>query len=176
MSQESDQARNLNQVFLVAMDAHAGRVCFRVEGGGRYRQITFRELRELTFRVAAYLRRQGLTTGARVVIVAENSLEWMASFLGCLLAGGVAVPLRASLPPDEICRVMGEAGARLAVVQERGLLRCLMQAGPGTGELVSVLLVEGGVPGPGETQMVDPRIAVTSFASQIGRASCRERV
>ena len=40
MSQESDQAKNLNQVVLVAMDAYAGRVCFRVERGRRYRQIT----------------------------------------------------------------------------------------------------------------------------------------
>ena len=113
MNQDGDQ-RNLNQAFLVAMDAYAGRVCFRVESGVRYRQITYRELSDLTFRVAGYLCRKGLAAGDRVVIVAENSAEWMASFLGCLMAGGVAVPLRGSLPPDEICRMMGEAGARVA--------------------------------------------------------------
>jgi long-chain acyl-CoA synthetase len=166
VNQDTDQ-RNLNQVVLVAMDAYAGRVCFRVESETGYRKITYRELSDLTFRVAGYLCREGLAPGDRVVIVAENSAEWMASFLGCLMAGGVAVPLRGSLPPDEICRMMGEAGARVAVIQEPELLRRLERAGLGASEPASVLLVDD-TPKPdlALARAADARddLEVTSFA------------
>ena len=124
----SDRAENLNQVLLVAMHAFAGRACLRVPQGTQFRQVTYRELEDLSFRVAAFFRRRAFCPGDRVAIVAENSAEWLAAYLGCLLVGGVAVPLRASLPTENLafmidhtndrsipdyCKFFGSTGTRV---------------------------------------------------------------
>ena len=51
------------------------------------REVSFTELERLTNRVASGLVAAGLAPGDRVVIYAENSLEWMLSYHGALKAG-----------------------------------------------------------------------------------------
>ena len=72
----SDRAQNLNQILLVAMSTFAGQACLRVRQGTQFREVTYRELEDLSFRVAAFFRRRALSPGDRVAIVAENSAEF----------------------------------------------------------------------------------------------------
>lgn len=53
--------------------------------------------------------------GYRVVLLLANSIEFVTSYLGCLRAGLVAVPLNTGLTKREISTVIAHSGARLAV-------------------------------------------------------------
>lgn len=55
-------------------------------------QITFKELYAATLNVAFELRQKGLSTGDRALLIFPSGLEFIAAFLGCLLAGVIAVP------------------------------------------------------------------------------------
>ncbi|MCP3960559.1 MAG: AMP-binding protein [bacterium] len=138
----SDRAQNLNQIFLVAFDAHAGKTCLRVKLGARYRPIRYHELSDLVFRVTAFLRREGVEPGGRVVIVADNSPEWLATYLACLLSGTVAVPLRHSTTPDDLCFMLEDSAASVAVVQGVKQLRCLEEVAERITDLRCVLVVD----------------------------------
>ncbi|HEU4946004.1 MAG TPA: AMP-binding protein [Kribbella sp.] len=57
----------------------------------------------------------GLVPGYRVVLLMANSVEFVTSYLGCLRAGLVAVPLNTGLTAGEIAGVVQHSGARMAV-------------------------------------------------------------
>lgn len=139
----SERAENLNQIFLVALSAYAGRTCFRVRRGAQYRPFRYRELEDDAFRVAAFLRRHDVAAGERVAIVAESSPEWMAAYLGTLLAGAAAVPLRPSTPTDDLGFMLRDSGAAVAVVQGARQTECLDQMAGSLPDLRRVLAVDG---------------------------------
>ncbi len=70
-------AQNLNQALLTAMDTYAERICFQVKRGGRYQNIFYQHFQTHTFHLTKFFRDQGLADGERIVLAADNCLEWM---------------------------------------------------------------------------------------------------
>jgi long-chain acyl-CoA synthetase len=99
--------------------------------GNRRRVTTYGELARLAGRFAAFLAGQGIGTGDRVLLWAENSAEWIAAFHGCLLRGVLAVPLDAAGTADFAARVAADVNPRLAVGDSL-LLRKLSAAHTGS--------------------------------------------
>jgi long-chain acyl-CoA synthetase len=87
-----------------------------------YRMVpwSYGELLRAATGFARTLEARGIQKGDRVLLWGENSGEWVAAFLGCLLRGAVSVPMDAIADKNFAERVAEQAGARLAVL-ERGL-------------------------------------------------------
>ena len=115
----SQQEQTLNQQLLSVMDSYAGRTCFKVKQGRRYQNISYHRCQHMVFKMARFFSSQGIRKGERVAIVAENSLEWMVTYLACLLSGGVAVPLRTSLATETLHHVLKDSGARIVVLEDQ---------------------------------------------------------
>jgi long-chain acyl-CoA synthetase len=113
-----EQAKNLNQALLAAMDTYAGRTCLQVKQSRRYQNISYRRFQALAFRMAKFFRHQGIVNGERVAIVIDNCLEWMVCYVACLLSGGVIVPLPTTVSPYMLRFILQDSGARLAILQE----------------------------------------------------------
>lgn len=62
-------------------------------------------------RVANALIDSGLTTGDKVAIVMENSIEMLEVLFGAIRAGGCAVPLSGLLTPEQMCQLAGDSDA-----------------------------------------------------------------
>ena len=82
-----------------------------------YRMIrwSYADLFRAATQFARQLRTRGIAKGDRVMLWGENSGEWVAAFLGCLLHGAVAVPMDAIAEKGFARRVAEQCGARLAV-------------------------------------------------------------
>lgn len=119
---------NLNQAFLQAMDTYANKTCFFVKRGNRFQIITYRHFQKHTFRLAHFLRNEGLNKGERIVIIVDNPIKWLVLFIAGLLAGGVVVLLRASLPGDKIQAMIRDSQATLAIVQGEEQITLIRQA------------------------------------------------
>jgi amino acid adenylation domain-containing protein len=91
------------------------------------RSWTYAELDEVTDRVARALLARGLPPEGIVAVVAERTLDWAASVLGILKAGGSYLPLEPHFPPERIATVLTRARARL-VLGERGSTATLDEA------------------------------------------------
>ena len=113
----SEQPQSLNQAILEAMDRYAERACFRVKDGQHYQDIIYRQLQRVSFRLAAFFHRQGVSNGERIAIIAHNSLEWMAAHMACLFSGGVVVPLQPSLSPETLRFILQDCGASIVLVE-----------------------------------------------------------
>lgn len=115
MNKEFD---NLNQPLLAAMDDYAGQPCFKIKRHSRYQNISYQWFQLFTFNLVSYLRNQGLREGDRVVIVADNSLEWVLLSVACLLAGGTIVPLRSSVTAEVLHIVLQDCEAKFVILQD----------------------------------------------------------
>lgn len=87
-------------------------IAFQADGK---QTVSFRELASRAGRLASNLLRQGLRRGETVLLVGPNSPEWIISYFGILLAGGLPVPLDAQYGAQEIVRVAADCGARRAI-------------------------------------------------------------
>ncbi|MGD0902010.1 MAG: AMP-binding protein [Terracidiphilus sp.] len=83
--------------------------------GNRRRVTTYGEIARLAGRFAALLAERGIGPGDRVLLWAENSAEWIATFYGCMLRGALAVPLDANGTADFAARVAADVTPKLAV-------------------------------------------------------------
>ncbi|MDQ1696831.1 MAG: long-chain acyl-CoA synthetase, partial [Frankiaceae bacterium] len=81
-------------------------------------RLTFRQLWDASARVAGGLRDAGVARGDRVAIRHGNGLDWVLSFLGTALAGGVVVPVNTRFAQPEVDYVVSDSGA--SVVLEPG--------------------------------------------------------
>ena len=94
-------------------------------GGGRAALITleaehsYEELHASVSAVAAFLLRTGAEPGQCIGIVAENSLFWVAAWLGAMRAGCVAVPFSPGLTPNDCHAVAERTRMRFAFVENR---------------------------------------------------------
>lgn len=103
-----------------------------------YRAVrwSYAELHDEAVRFAHELEARGIGKGDRVLLWGDNSGEWVAAFLGCILRGAVAVPMDAIADPHFAARVIQMAGVKL-LVAGRGLTT---PAGPVAVAIPSIVL------------------------------------
>ena len=78
---------------------------------------TYGELDSASLDVAKYLVEAGGQKGDRVILVSDNSLFWVATYLGALRAGLVCVPLPTSVSPQDLDHILQVTEPRFAFLQ-----------------------------------------------------------
>jgi crotonobetaine/carnitine-CoA ligase len=94
------------------------------------RHWTYRELRDDVWRFAAGLGRRGIAKGDRVLLHADNSPEFVISWLGCAVAGAVAVTTNTRSVAAEI-RFFIEKTECVAAITQPQYAALVAEAGPG---------------------------------------------
>lgn len=69
---------------------------------------TYAEINAGANHLAHWLIDQGVSGGDRVVLLLENSLEYVLSYYGVLKAGAVAVPMSTDIKPEGLSNLLGE--------------------------------------------------------------------
>src|SRR5215471_3237603 len=86
--------------------------------GLRVSRWSYARLRTTAFQVARELETLGIAKGDRVLFLAKNSPEWVASFFGCLLRGVIVVPLDVESSIEFVARVQSQVQSKLILVNE----------------------------------------------------------
>jgi acyl-CoA synthetase (AMP-forming)/AMP-acid ligase II len=99
---------------LIPRDRDLGKVAIIDLGGEEIpRELTYRELDDMTNGVARALLKRGLTRRDRVGILAANRAEFLGAYFGIMRAGLVAVPVNFKFPRQTIHLILADAGAKL---------------------------------------------------------------
>jgi long-chain acyl-CoA synthetase len=110
---------------------------------------------------AGWLTGHGFTRGDRAALLADNSADWIAAYLGTLWLAGVAVPLDTAYKAAQVRTVLDSSGARVLWTAPR-YLETARTAAAGSAVLVAVLDADvTPLPGPiaAEPTAVEPREA-----------------
>jgi len=82
-------------------------------------RATYAQINVKANRLAHWLINLGIIKGDRVVLVLENSLEYVAGYYGILKAGAVAVPLSSDLKPDGLKPILKELEPKVIISSSR---------------------------------------------------------
>ena len=82
----------------------------------RDERVSYQQLSDRTNRVGNVLRRLGVESGARVVLLLPDTPEFLYCFFGAIKIGAVAIPLNTLLKPLEYEFLLNDAQAKVALV------------------------------------------------------------
>jgi long-chain acyl-CoA synthetase len=105
---------------------------------GERTTMSYRELRDRAHRAALLLARRGIKPGDRVLLISENSPDWVLGFFAILCAGAVAVPLDHLISADEIapiCKIAQPRGALRSTAVAKRLGDAVRTVAPGAVEV-----------------------------------------
>ncbi len=100
---------------------------------GEQTQTTYRELRDRAHRAALLLATRGIKPGDRVLLIGENSPDWVLGYFAILCAGAIAVPLDQLISAEElapICKIAEPAAALRSSTVHKRLGAALKDAHP----------------------------------------------
>src|SRR5271156_1012337 len=100
---------------------------------GEQTQTTYRELRDRAHRAAMQLATRGIKPGDRVLLIGENSPDWVLGYFAILCAGAIAVPLDHLISAEELaplCKIAEPAGALRSSAVHKRLGSALKDAHP----------------------------------------------
>lgn len=122
-------------------------VAYRECQAGVWRALRWREIAERVARWRGALRAAGLERGDRVLVMLPNSVDWVCADLAALGLGLVTVPAFHNDRPGNVAYLLGDSGARLALLPDAGVWRAVHDAGSAPA-LETVVLREGAAPEP----------------------------
>ena len=116
--------RSLLDMLDRAADRYGARIAMIARRpSGEQTQTTYRELRDRAHRAALLLATRGIKQGDRVLLIGENSPDWVLGYFAILCAGAIAVPLDQLISAEElapICKIAEPAAAlRSSAVHKR---------------------------------------------------------
>ena len=82
-------------------------------------RASYAEINSKANKQALFLIDQGVAKGDRVVLILENSLEYVISYYGTLKAGTVAVPLSGDLKPAGLTPLLNELEPKVVILSSR---------------------------------------------------------
>ena len=114
MNQKHSSPYNLGDILqLPAQGERSAIVDLREES--QTRELSAFEFDALCNAVGRGLKRRGIRPGARIGILAENRLEFVASYFGIMRMGAVAVPVNHKLPRATIAHIFRDSAIELAL-------------------------------------------------------------
>jgi long-chain acyl-CoA synthetase len=111
---------------------------------GAWQRMSWAEFAMQVAAVAAFLRAQGVMPGDRVLLISENRPEFPVADTAIMALGAVTVPTYTTNTVADHAYILGNSGARAAIVSTARLARRLREAG----ELELLVCMEE--PGPGD--------------------------
>jgi long-subunit acyl-CoA synthetase (AMP-forming) len=134
------EAGTLAAAFRRIVDKHPAHLAVRtVDDEVTY---TWGGLRDAVDALAGGLARLGVARGQPVALMLTNRPEFFVADLAAATLGAVPFSIYQTLAPEQIAYVVGDAGARVAIV-ERRFLDAFLQARPELPNLEHVILVDG---------------------------------
>ena len=100
---------NLNEFYRARSLKYSGKILFDDK-------ITYGEAYNLALSRAQFLRKKGFTKGDVIAILAENSAEWIITYMAVTLSGCVILPLDPNLPESDYKGMLKAVKAKAAFI------------------------------------------------------------
>lgn len=109
--------RHLGEIFFQRVEELGDRSFIKLQRGGRLEEISWREFGALVQNLLLALYSLGLSAGAPVAIIGENSLEWLCADLATLAGGFPNVVVSPAVSDGMTLKILGHSACCAAFVQ-----------------------------------------------------------
>jgi long-chain acyl-CoA synthetase len=150
--ERSTHARTLGEMFLRSADRAEDKAAgwpgsaspaLRWKEGGRWVDISHRELGERGRRIARGLIAAGIEPGDRVAILCNTRPEWTLADAGVMCAGAATAPIYHTNSPEECEYVLSHSGSRLVFCEDPDQLAKIRRVRRRCPELEHMVLLTG---------------------------------
>ncbi|HEX2027609.1 MAG TPA: long-chain fatty acid--CoA ligase [Nitriliruptorales bacterium] len=104
-------------------EQHGDRPALSWKQDGTWRTLDWRQYRQRVAQVALGLRSLGVGRGDTVAIMASNRWEHVVADQAIVHLGATSTTFYQTLPPEQIRHVAADCGAKVAIVEDRDLMR-----------------------------------------------------
>jgi len=92
---------------------HPRRIALVMQMGYRTVSLSYRDVYNLSLKVAGFLEENGIERGDKVLLLAPNSPYWICIFWGSLLRGSILVPLNIQSTGEMVRKIAEQTGAKI---------------------------------------------------------------
>ncbi len=136
-------AQNILQTFLQNVERLKTKPCFRFKKDGQWRDLSWIDVRERVFEIAAGLKALGVATGDSVALFSSTRPEWTLCDLAILSLGGVTVPIYQSNTAEQAEFILQNSGTRVVFVEDKKLFERVRTARKDYRGLEKAILISG---------------------------------
>jgi long-chain acyl-CoA synthetase len=133
--------RSLPAMFFAMAQQRGDRPFLWARRDGQYRKLSWADTADQVNRLARGLTALGVEPGDRVALVAENRPEWVVADLAIMSIGAMTVPAYVTNTVEDHRHILGNSGARAAIVSTAGLAARLLPAAalvPSVGAVIAI--------------------------------------
>jgi len=137
------EASTFTEGFRRTVDAYPELIAVRTMDDAT--SLSYRALRERAANLARGLAGLGLERGDTIALMLANRPEFAVADLAAVLLGAVPFSVYQTLPPEQIAYVVGDSGARIAIV-EQAFLKPFLEARASLPNLEHLIIIDGETP------------------------------
>ena len=134
--------RSLPAMFFEVARQRAGRPFLWAKRHRKYQQLSWAEAADAVSRLARGLAALGIEPGDRVALISENRPEWVIADLAIMSAGAVTVPAYVTNTVEDHHHILGNSGARAAIVSTTALAARLIPAAAQVPSVSAIVTIE----------------------------------
>src|SRR5437870_2562804 len=134
--------RSLPAMFFEVARQHAARPFLWAKHDRTYKALSWSEAAASVSRLARGLAALGIEPGERVALVSENRPEWVVADLAIMSAGAVTVPAYVTNTVADHRHILGNSGARVAIVSTAALAGRVISAAAQVPSVRTVIAIE----------------------------------
>ncbi len=152
----AEEGANLFHLLAARGLEHPNHVATRTRRRGAWQWSSWTDVHGAATAVAATLLERGIAKGERVALFAASREEWITADFGILAAGAVTVPIYPTATAEQVAWILGNSGARIAVVEGAAQVAVVLDVASRLASLTEIIVFE-------ENAAVDSPLRVTSF-------------
>ncbi len=84
----------------------------------RNHEVSYGEIARMTQALGTALRKTGVSRGDHVVIVLNNSIEFVVSYMAVVGIGAIVVPVNPSYSPRELKHILNDSAAKVLIIEK----------------------------------------------------------
>ena len=154
IAEDSDAAQLVDRppsvgAMLVAQVATSGsREAFRYLDGERWVSLSWSELKDVTFELAAGLLSLGIQLEDRVAIASGTRMEWVFADLAIMCAGGATTTVYPTTQHEDVSFILGDSKSKIVVAEDELQVAKVLDHLGDLPELVKIIQISGVVDHP----------------------------
>ena len=156
---------SLPAMFFEQAERHSNRPFLWTKRDDRYKSLSWGEVRNQVIALANGLIDIGVSSGDRVMLIAENRPEWLISDIAIMSIGAVTVPAYTTNTAVNHLHILNNSGSRTAIVSNASLAKPLVTAAVEANHEVQVVLMHG------EGMAIESEIDIKTWRDLISRGT-----